>query len=45
MARLLGDAKALMLRGHGAVVVGQSIREVGMLALFLEELAGYKPKP
>jgi len=39
MARLLGDAKALMLRGHGAVVVGQSIREVCMLGLFLEESA------
>ena len=39
MAKLLGEAKALMLRGHGAVVVGQSIREVCMLALFLEESA------
>jgi ribulose-5-phosphate 4-epimerase/fuculose-1-phosphate aldolase len=39
MAKLLGDAKALMLRGHGAVVVGGSIREVCMLALFLEESA------
>lgn len=39
MAKLLGDAKALMLRGHGAVVVGQSIREVCMLGLFLEESA------
>jgi ribulose-5-phosphate 4-epimerase/fuculose-1-phosphate aldolase len=39
IAKLLGDAKALMLRGHGAVVVGQSIREVCMLALFLEESA------
>src|SRR4249920_2574201 len=39
MARLLRGAKALMLRGHGAVVVGQSIREVCMLALFLEESA------
>lgn len=39
MAKLLGDAKALMLRGHGAVVVGQSIREVCMLALYLEESA------
>ena len=39
MAGLLGDAKALMLRGHGAVVVGRSIREVCMLALFLEESA------
>jgi ribulose-5-phosphate 4-epimerase/fuculose-1-phosphate aldolase len=39
MAKLLGEARALMLRGHGAVVVGQSIREVCMLALFLEESA------
>src|SRR5262245_12486381 len=39
MAKLLGGAKALMLRGHGAIVVGQSIREVCMLALFLEESA------
>jgi ribulose-5-phosphate 4-epimerase/fuculose-1-phosphate aldolase len=39
IAKLLGDAKALMLRGHGAVVVGKSIREVCMLALFLEESA------
>lgn len=39
MAKLLGGAKALMLRGHGSVVVGQSIREVCMLALFLEESA------
>ena len=39
MAKLLGSAKALMLRGHGAVVVGRSIREVCMLALFLEESA------
>ena len=39
MATLLGRAKALMLRGHGAVVVGQSIREVCMLSLFLEESA------
>jgi len=39
MVRLLGDAKALILRGHGAVVVGQSIREVCMLALYLEESA------
>lgn len=39
MVKLLGDAKALILRGHGAVVVGQSIREVCMLALYLEESA------
>ncbi len=39
MASLLGNARALMLRGHGAVVAGQSIREACMLALFLEESA------
>jgi ribulose-5-phosphate 4-epimerase/fuculose-1-phosphate aldolase len=39
MAKLLGNSKALMLRGHGAVVVGRSIREVCVLALFLEESA------
>jgi ribulose-5-phosphate 4-epimerase/fuculose-1-phosphate aldolase len=39
MAKLLGDAKALIMRGHGAVVVGRSIREVCMLALYLEESA------
>jgi ribulose-5-phosphate 4-epimerase/fuculose-1-phosphate aldolase len=39
MAKLLGDAKAVILRGHGAVVVGQSIREVCMLGLYLEESA------
>ena len=39
MAKLLGDAKALILRGHGAVVVGQSIREVCMHAVYLEESA------
>ena len=39
MAELLGNARALILRGHGSVVVGQSIREVCMLALFLEESA------
>ena len=39
MAKLLGEAKALMLRGHGAVVVSQSIREVCMLGIFLEESA------
>lgn len=39
MVKLLGDAKAVILRGHGAVVVGQSIREVCMLGLYLEESA------
>ena len=39
IARLLGPAKAVLLRGHGAVVVGQSIPEVCLLALYLEESA------
>lgn len=39
IARLLGAAKAVLLRGHGAVVVGQSIQEVCMLSLYLEESA------
>jgi len=39
IAQLLGSAKAAILRGHGAVVVGKSVREVCMLALYLEESA------
>jgi len=39
IANLLGPAKAVILRGHGAVVVGHSIRQVCMLALYLEESA------
>ena len=39
IARLLGAAKAVILRGHGAVVVGRSIREACILALYLEESA------
>ena len=39
IAGLLGPAKAILLRGHGAVVAGQSIREVCLLALYLEESA------
>lgn len=39
IAQILGPAKAIILRGHGAVVVGRSIREACMLALFLEESA------
>ena len=37
IARLLGPAKAVILRGHGAVVVGQSIPQVCILSLYLEE--------
>jgi HCOMODA/2-hydroxy-3-carboxy-muconic semialdehyde decarboxylase len=39
IAQLLGEAKAVILRGHGAVVVGRSIREACILALYLEESA------
>jgi len=39
IASLLGEAKAVLLRGHGAVVVGHSIPEVCVLALYLEESA------
>jgi ribulose-5-phosphate 4-epimerase/fuculose-1-phosphate aldolase len=39
IAGILGSAKAVILRGHGAVVVAQSIREVCTLALYLEESA------
>lgn len=36
---ILGLAKAVLLRGHGAVVVGRTIREACILALYLEESA------
>lgn len=39
IAQILGPAKAVILRGHGAVVVGKSIRESCILALYLEESA------
>ncbi|MFQ5904630.1 MAG: class II aldolase/adducin family protein [Candidatus Binatia bacterium] len=39
IARLLGPAKAALLRGHGAVVVGHTIPEVCILSLYLEESA------
>jgi ribulose-5-phosphate 4-epimerase/fuculose-1-phosphate aldolase len=39
IARLTGPSKAILLRGHGAVVVGKSIPEVCILALYLEESA------
>jgi ribulose-5-phosphate 4-epimerase/fuculose-1-phosphate aldolase len=39
IARLLGSSKAILLRGHGAVVVGRTIPEVCILALYLEESA------
>ena len=39
IAAILGRAKAVILRGHGAVVVGKNIRESCILALYLEESA------
>lgn len=39
IAALLGPCKAILLRGHGAVVVGKNIPEACVLSLFLEESA------
>lgn len=39
IAHTLGSAKAVLLPGHGAVVVGRSIPEVCLLSVFLEESA------
>lgn len=39
IAAALGPCKAILLRGHGAVVVGATIPEVCMLSLYLEESA------
>ncbi len=39
IADVLGPGKAILLRGHGAVVVGATIPEVCMLSLYLEESA------
>lgn len=39
IAGALGPCKAILLRGHGAVVVGRNIPEVCMLSLYLEESA------
>ena len=38
-ARKLGNAPALMLRGHGANIVGKSIQQTVLIALKLEEAA------
>jgi ribulose-5-phosphate 4-epimerase/fuculose-1-phosphate aldolase len=39
IAKALGGSKAIMLRGHGAVVVAKNVPEVCMLSLYLEESA------
>jgi HCOMODA/2-hydroxy-3-carboxy-muconic semialdehyde decarboxylase len=36
LARRLGDRRAALLRGHGCVVSGRSIREVVYTAVYLE---------
>lgn len=41
IAALLGGGKAVVLRGHGAVVVGGSIPEACVLSLYLEESARF----
>lgn len=39
LADALGNAKAVLMRGHGAVTVGASVEEVCALAVMLEESA------
>ena len=39
IAQLLGPAKAVILRGHGAVVVGRDLHEACILSIYLEESA------
>jgi 3-hydroxy-2-methylpyridine-4,5-dicarboxylate 4-decarboxylase len=39
IAQILGPAKAVILRGHGAVVVGRDLREACILSVYLEESA------
>jgi ribulose-5-phosphate 4-epimerase/fuculose-1-phosphate aldolase len=40
IAKTLGSSKAILLRGHGAVVAARNIADVCMLSLYLEESAG-----
>lgn len=39
-AKCLGDARAIVMRGNGAVCVGSSIEECTVMAFYLEESAG-----
>lgn len=39
LARVLGDGKAVLMRGHGAVTVGASVEEVFAVSVYLEENA------
>ncbi len=39
IARALGPCRALVQRGHGVIVVGESVRDACLLTLYLEETA------
>lgn len=39
VARSLGERRAILLRGNGQVVVGASVAEAVMMAIYLEEMA------
>ncbi len=39
LADVLGDARAVLMRGHGVTVVGDSVEEVCAIAVLLEETA------
>ena len=39
LALFLGDRRASLMRGHGAVVVGETIKEAVLIAVFLEHNA------
>jgi len=39
LARFLGDRRASLMRGHGAVVAGKTIKEAVLIAVFLEHNA------
>jgi ribulose-5-phosphate 4-epimerase/fuculose-1-phosphate aldolase len=39
VARLIGDGRAVLLRGNGQVTVGGSVPEAVMMAIYLEEAA------
>ncbi len=44
LVALLADNRAALMRGHGCVVVGQSVREVVFSSVYLEVNAGLQLK-
>ncbi len=42
MVEMLGRNRALLLRGHGAVVVGESLEAACLAAIYLEETASFQ---